>query len=529
MIDINLYKIKKNYGFDNLFNEISLDIKHGEHVAIIGDNGCGKSTLLNIIAGNEQIDSGLISLRNNVKIGYLKQIYEDNNLLVRDMLYQHFQDIFLLKEKLSKLEQNLTDKNINKYLLLQQAFIDKKGYEIEADISKTLQLFRINKSYLNKSFNDLSGGEKTIISLVSIYLNKPDILLLDEPTNHLDINALDWLEDFLNNYSGTIIMVSHDRYFLDKVAHKIVLIENKNIDIYHGNYSYYLEEYQKRKEILKNNYLNQEKQINKMKKSIKQLQEFGRIGDNEVFFKRANNIQKRIDKMDIVDKPRDKKDIPLCFKINDRTGNEVIKITNYDVLINDNILINNLHLDIFYQDRLCIMGANGCGKSTLIKDILKDNDRIIKGSNVKIGYIPQEIKFDKETITVIDEVRKYYIGDEAHLRSSLNKFLFTKDNIFKRLDKLSGGERIRLKLFCLMQENCNVLILDEPTNHIDIATKEVLEQALDNYNGTIIFVSHDRYFINKIATKIAYIYHNTLKVYIGNYDDCKDKVFKEEI
>ncbi len=527
MIDVNLYKIKKNYGFDNLFNEISFDIKHGEHVAIIGDNGCGKSTLLNIIAGNEQIDSGLISLRNNMKIGYLKQIYEDNNILVHDLIYQHFQDVYILKEKLETLEQNLTDKNINKYLLLQQAFIDKKGYEIEADISKTLQLFKIDKSYLNKSFNDLSGGEKTIISLASIYLNKPDILLLDEPTNHLDIETLDWLEEFLNNYSGTIIMVSHDRYFLDKVAHKIFLIENHNIDIYHGNYSYYLEEHQNRKEIIKSNYQNQEKQISKMKKAIKQLQEFGRIGDNESFFKRANNIQKRLDRMDKIDRPRDNKDIPLQFNINNRTGKEVIKIINYDVKINDNILINNLHLDIFYQDRLCIMGSNGCGKSTLIKDILKDNDRIMKGSNVKIGYISQEIQFDYELINVIEEAKKYYIGDEAHLRSSLNKFLFTKDNIFKRLDKLSGGERIRLKLFCLMQCNCNVLILDEPTNHIDIDTKEVLETALNNFEGTIIFVSHDRYFINKLATKIAYIHHKTLKVFIGNYDDCKEKILKE--
>lgn len=522
MIDINLYKIKKNYGFDNLFNEISLDIKHGEHVALIGDNGSGKTTLLNIIAGIEKIDSGVISIRNNTKIGYLKQIPDDNDLLVQEIIYRNFEEIYRLKDKMTMLEKNLTDKNINKYLSLQQSFIDKKGYEIEADISKALQLFKVDNSYLQRYFKDLSGGEKMIISLASIYLNKPDILLLDEPTNHLDIKVLDWLENFLNNYNGTIVMVSHDRYFLDKVAHKIFLIENHNIDIYHGNYTYYVEEHAKRKEIYMQEYLNQEKKIDKMQQSIKQLRYFGTLGDNEAFFKRANSMQKRLDKMDKLDKPKEKKNIPLIFQINNRTGKEVLKIKKYNVVINDNLLIKDINLDLFYQERLCIMGSNGCGKSTLIKDILSNKEEIVIGSNVLIGYIPQEISFENELITVMEEARKYYVGDEAHLRSSLNKFLFTKDNIYKRLDKLSGGERIRLKLFCLMQSNCNLLIFDEPTNHIDIDTREILEQALLDYLGTLIFVSHDRYFINKLATKIAYINNKQLNIYHGNYDECKE-------
>ena len=522
MIDISLYKINKNYGFDNLYKDLSLEIKHGEHVALIGDNGCGKSSLLNIIAGLENIDSGNISIRNNIKIGYLKQI-NNYDICVKDLLYSKFNDIFNIYMELLDLERNLNDKNINKYIKLQDKYNSLNGYLIDSKINKLFSTFKIDEELLNRNYNDLSGGEKTIISLISILLDEVDLLLLDEPTNHLDINMLELLEEYLINFKGSILIVSHDRYFLDKVVNKIILIENKNIDIYHGNYSYYIEEYKIRKDLKIKEYNNQVKTINKMEKSIKKLQEFGKLGDNEVFFRRANNIKKRLDKMDKIDKPKDKKDIPLTFNIEDRTGKEVIKINNLSIGY-DNILLDNVNLDIFYQDRICIMGNNGCGKSTLIKEILNGNNNIKVGSNVKIGYIPQEIKFDNEKITVIDEVRKYYIGDESHLRSSLNKFLFSKENIFKRLDKLSGGERVRLKLFCLVQENYNVLLLDEVTNHIDIFTKEILENALLNYNGTIIFISHDRYFINKLATKIAYISNKKINIYIGNYSDNKDKI-----
>ena len=517
MIDISLYKINKNFGFDNLYNDLSLEIKHGEHIALIGDNGSGKTTLLNIIAGTTNIDSGNVSIRNNTKIGYLKQI-NNYDICVKDLLYSKFNEIFDIHNEMINLENNLNDKNINKYLKLQDKYNSLNGFLIVAKISKLINTFKIDFELLNRNYNDLSGGEKTIISLISILLDEPDILLLDEPTNHLDINMLELLEDYLINFKGSILIVSHDRYFLDKVVNKIILIENKNIDIYNGNYSYYLKEYNIRKELKIKDYNNQTKLINKMEKSIKQLKEFGRIGDNEDLFRRANSIQKRLDKIERLDKPTSKKDIPLNFNIDDRTGKEVIKINNLSIGY-DKLLLDNINLDIFYQDKICIMGSNGCGKSILIKEILNGNNNIKVGSNVNIGYIPQEIKFKNEKITVIDEARKYYIGDEPHLRSSLNKFLFNQDNIFKRLDKLSGGERVRLKLFCLMQENYNVLLLDEVTNHIDIFTKEILENALLNYIGTIIFISHDRYFINKLAIKIAFISNKKINVYIGNYSD----------
>lgn len=524
MIDININKISKNYGFDYIFKNISFEIKTGEHIAIVGDNGCGKTTLLNIIAGKENVDSGIISIRNNLKIGYLKQIPDNQDLLVKEFLYNSMQELMIMKSKLERLEQELSSANnlnkiIDKYTKLQEQFINNGGYEIDAKIGKIIDQFNINQDLLNSRFDELSGGEKTIISFASIMLNEPDLLLLDEPTNHLDIMTLEWLEKYLINFQKTIIIVSHDRYFLNKVAKKIIFLSKNKIDIYHGNYDYYIKEKKQRFELEMKEYNNQNKEIERMEKSIKQLREFGKIGDNESFFKRANNIQKRIDRFDKIDKPQVKREIPMNFIIDERSGNDVITIKELNITMSKSILIENINVNIQYLDRICIMGKNGCGKSTLIHEILNNNPNIIIGSNVKIGFIPQQIKFDNEVIMLIDEVRKHYIGDETHLRSSLAKFLFKGNDVFKKLKILSGGERLRLKLFCLLQKNLNALILDEPTNHLDIDTKELLEDALKKYKGTIIFVSHDRYFINAVATHIFYIKDNKLISYLGNYDD----------
>lgn len=530
MIEISVNKINKNYGFDPIFKNLSFDIKSGEKIAIIGDNGCGKTTLLNIIAGHENSNSGNISIRKNSKIGYLKQIPDvvDNNIIVKDILYQGLTEIITQKEKLNKYEELMQietgkklEKVISKYAQLQEIFINLGGYEIEAKVGRIVKAFKIKNDLLERHYNSLSGGEKTIVSFASIILNEPDILLLDEPTNHLDIDTLEWLEDYLNNYKGTIVMVSHDRYFLDKVAKKIILISKENIEIFHGNYSYYLEEHENRTMLELKKFNNQEKEIEDMKKAIKKLQEFGKKGDNEAFFKRAANIQKRLDKLEKVDKPITKRDIPINFSAGNRTGKEVLKVDNLSILIDNRFIFKNASFDLFYQDKTCLMGPNGSGKTTLIKEIFKGNKCIKIGSNVRIGYIPQEITFEREDIRVLDEAKKYFIGEESHLRSSLSKLLFNGENVFKKLNTLSGGERIRLKLFCIMQENFNVLILDEPTNHIDIDTKEILENALEAYQGTLLFISHDRYFINKLAKKIIYISNNKLNSYIGNYDECK--------
>ena len=359
-------------------------------------------------------------------------------------------------------------------------------------------------------------------------IRKPSILLLDEPTNHLDIKTLEWFESFIKKYKGTILLVSHDRYFINKVSNKIVLIERGKEIIFNGNYTYYLQENELRIDREFKEYKDQSKLIAAMKKKIKQLEEFGKLAYpcGESFFKRAENIRKRLERLEKVEKPIIKKNIPLNFDIHERSGKDVIVIDHYDLSINATLLIKNINMKINYNNKICIMGSNGCGKSTLIKRILENNDSHIKiGSNVTIGYIPQEIDFN-DNKTVLEYARQYFEGEESHLRSALSKFYFCGENVFKKIQKLSGGEKVRLKLFELIQCNNNCIILDEPTNHIDITTKELLEEALKDYQGTVIFISHDRYFINKLANKILYIENQKIKEYIGNYEDYKLKEIK---
>ena len=523
MIEIGINKIYKNYGFKNILNDFSLEIKTNEIIGIIGMNGCGKTTLLNIISGKENIDSGNISIRKNAKIAYLEQTpYLDKNIKVIDLLYDSVKEILEIESKLHEYELNLTNEKIlKKYGDLQEKYISLGGYEINSKINKIINGFKI-EHLLNNNYNTLSGGEKRIVLLAYLMIQEPDILLLDEPTNHLDIDTLEWFEDYLKKYKGTVIIVSHDRYFLDKVVTKIVLIERGTSLLFHGNYSYYLKENELILERELKEYKDQQKQIEALKKKIKQLEEWGRLAfpNGEPFFRRAENIRKRLERINLLDKPLPKKEIPLDFNYETRSGKEVLVIKNLDLTINNKVLIKDINIQINYQDKVCIIGNNGVGKSSLIKEILKQNNNIKIGSNTNIGYIPQEIEF-KDNIRVIDYARKYFIGDESHLRSALYKFNFCFDNIYKKINTLSGGEKIRLKLFELIQSNNNFLILDEPTNHIDITTKEVLESALTNYKGTLLFISHDRYFINNIANKILYIKNNQIKEYIGNYDNIK--------
>ena len=531
MIEISLNKINKSFGFNKVLDNFSLELKTGEVVSLIGENGCGKTTVLNIINGLESVDSGSVSISKNSFIGYLSQLcYERcENDTVRDVLYESLSSYLEIKDRLSFYESKMScvsgkklDDLIIKYSNLQDKFIDIGGYEIDSLVDKIISGFKLN-NLVDKKYNSLSGGEKRIVSLAAIMIKNPSILILDEPTNHLDIDTLEWFESFLKKYKGSILIVSHDRYFMDSVCTRTVLIERGKEVIFNGNYSYYLKENDLRIEREFKEYKDQSKVILAMKRKIKQLEEFGRLAypQGESFFKRAENIRKRLERMDKVDKPIVKKDIPLNFCFNERSGNDVIVINNFDLKIDDNVLINNINLQIKFRDKVCIIGSNGSGKSSLVKKILENNDSNIKiGSNVKIGYIPQEIVFNSNK-TILEYAREFFLGDESYLRSSLDKFYFHGENVFKKVCKLSGGEKVRLKLFELIQCKNNCIILDEPTNHIDIDTKEILEEALNNFNGTIIFISHDRYFINKVATKIFYIHDCKLFTFDGNYDDFK--------
>ena len=523
MIDISLNNVNKSYGFDKVLNDISFQIKKGEKVAIIGSNGVGKSTILKIVGKDENINSGEISIRKGASVGLLSQVPIDINIKVKDYIYDTFNDLIDMKDKLSSLESNLYhEKTLSKYLKLQEKFISLGGYEFETKISKVLAIFDITDEMLNRNMNTLSGGEKTICSLIRLILINPDILLLDEPTNHLDIKRIEWLENYLKNYKGTVVVVSHDRYFLDKVVNKIILLTKRGIEEYFGNYTYFIHENENRIMLEFKKYKDQQKIIEAMKKAIKRLQEYGRLcspSGGEIFFRRANSIKKRLEKLEKIDKPDIKKEISIAFKSNSRSGKEVLKVNNLNILFDDKIIFENSNLDIFYKEKICLIGKNGSGKSTFIKEVLNNNSSIKLGPSIKLGYIPQEIIFDNENLNILEEARKYFIGEEQYLRAALYKYLFVGENIYKKIKYLSGGERVRLKLFCLIQDEYNFLILDEPTNHIDIDTREILEKALIDFNGTILFVSHDRYFINKVATHIVLLNNKKFDKYIGNYDD----------
>lgn len=544
MMDISIVNAKKNYGFKNVLDGFALDVTSGEKIGLIGPNGCGKTTLFKLITKEEGLDSGSISIRKGANVRLLSQMppVVDDECTVRDILTRDFKDVFEIEAHMKELEKQMAvadpnelERILDRYGKLQNRFMDLDGYTIDSKISELCNKFRIDENMLNRKFNTLSGGEKTIVNLASIMLSNPDILLLDEPTNNLDIDTLEWLESYLKSYTGTIILCSHDRYFLDKVVSKIVLIERGKSEIFFGNYSYYLEENERRTLAEFEQYKDQQKMIEAMKRKIKQLQEFGKLAypGGESFFKRAASIQKRLDKIELLDKPETAKEIPLNFQMTDRSGKQVLMVRDFDLTVADKDLLDQVSFDVAFKDRTCLMGKNGSGKSTLIKYIMglyeneQEDDHVRIGSNVMVGYIPQTITFEDDNATILDVARKSYYGSETHLRASLAKFMFNGENVFKRVGTLSGGEKVRLKLFELMQKNVNLLIMDEPTNHIDITTQEVLEEALKEYPGTILFISHDRYFINEIAEKILYIEDKGITEYLGNYDDYRETKEKQ--
>lgn len=544
MIEVGISKVKKNFGFKNVLDGFDLEVGTGDRIGLIGPNGCGKSTIFKLISKEEEPDEGLVTIRKDAKVGILPQMPPkvDDNCTVKDIIIAKYKKLFEIEKEIKKLEQylgncpeNELEKVLDTYGRLQQQFSDMDGYALDYKVNELCNKFNIDENMLNRKFNTLSGGEKTITMFASIMLSDPDIILLDEPTNNLDIDTLEWLENYLKNYNGTIVMSSHDRYFLDKVATKIVLIERGKSEIFFGNYSYYLEENERRILAEFEQYKDQQKMIEAMKRKIKQLQEFGKLAypGGESFFKRAASIQKRLDKMELVNKPETQKEIPLNFQMGDRSGKQVLIIDDLDLSVADKELLEKVNFSIMFKDKVCLMGKNGSGKSTLIKRIIHTYDDNIKdenikiGSNVSIGYIPQTITFEDDNATILEEARKYYDGTETHLRAALAKFMFNADNVFKKVGKLSGGEKVKLKLFELIQNNVNLLIMDEPTNHIDITTKEVLESALKDYPGTILFISHDRYFINELAKKILYIEDKKINQYLGNYNDYHEQKEKK--
>ena len=540
MIEIELNNIIKNYGLKNVLNGMNLTLKTGERAVLIGCNGAGKSTVLKIIMKQENISAGTINIRKNATIGMLKQIYEyeKENPNVYNFLQRSFEQFFELERKLKKLEDEMSYEKddekmselLQKYGNVQQKDIQMGGYDIQEKFNKICSGLQINEKMLNQNYNDLSGGEKTIVNLGALLLKEPSILLLDEPTNHLDMEKLEWLEKFLKEYKGTILMVSHDRYFLDKIATKTILLENGKEKIYFGNYSYFLKEDEKRTLAEFENYKNQQKMIKKMKESIKTLRKFGELAKNEMFFKRAKSIEKKLAKIEQLPQVDLEQKTLLNFKLNidSRSGKDVVIINNLNKNFESKNIFENANLQIHCGEKIALIGKNGTGKSTLLKIIMNEDceytGEIKIGQSVNIGYIPQEIKFEDDNQTILNFFEQFDNRNETEIRTSLAKYMFRENDVFKKVSSLSGGEKVRLILAKLLKQNINFLILDEPTNHIDIETRELLEEAIKEYSGTVLFVSHDRYFINNLAERIVVVKEKRFFSYVGNYDDYLRKI-----
>ncbi|MBN1046415.1 ABC transporter ATP-binding protein [Clostridium botulinum] len=542
MMELALKEVKKYFGGNKILSNITFEIKEGERVGLIGNNGSGKTTIFKIIAGIENKDGGSVFIRKNSKIGYLNQIPEyPEGFKVIDVLNSAFEELHQIKSEMETLESQMkktTGKDLeiilNKYSNLSLDYENKDGYNIDEKLSKVCTGLKFDESILNKDFANLSGGEKTVVMLGKILLQSPNLLLLDEPSNHLDMECIEWLENYIKSYKGTVVIISHDRYFLDNSVSKMIELEDGEIlHEYNGNYSYYIKE----KERIVNEqfeaYKDQQKKIKAMEKSIKQLREWAIQGDNESFFKRAESIQKRLDKIKRIDKPVDKAKININFVKSDRSGNNVLDIKDLEKRFYNKLILENLNLSIKYGDKVAIIGNNGTGKSTILKLILNevnlDKGKITLGHNVKIGYLPQNVSFENEELTVLEVFREDINILEGEARNILAKFLFYGESVFKKVKGLSGGEKSRLKLCKLIQDDINLLILDEPTNHLDIDSREMLEDSLMNFEGTILFVSHDRFFINKIGKRICELENRKVTNYYGDYEYYKEKKSENKI
>ena len=534
---IQLNNITKNFVVNEIFSNVKMEINDKDRVAIVGRNGAGKSTLLKIISGELSFDSGERTVSKNTTIGYLSQefiVRED--LSIYEEMITCFDEIIGLEENLEKLSYELTPENIEKdpglldrFDRLQNEVLTHKDYHYKSKIESVLYGLDFTKDVFDKKISTFSGGEKTRLSMAKLLLSEPDLLILDEPTNHLDMENVAWLENYLSSYNGAIVIVSHDRYFLDKVVNVVYNLEFGKLKKYVGNYSKFLKQYEE-------DYEKQLKEFTSQQKDIKRLEEFVQKNIARASTsKMAKSRQKVLDKMELIDNPKkDDKAANIEFKIKEQSGRDVLMIENLKVGYDGKQVGNAYNFSVYKGDRIAIVGRNGIGKSTLIKTIAKKQNAlggsVHYGSKVSLGYYDQKQAEFESSKTILNELwDEYPLMKEAEVRTVLGRFLFRGDSVLKIVRDLSGGEKARLQLAKLMLEKNNLLVLDEPTNHLDITSKQVLEDALENYEGTIVFVSHDRYFINKIANKVLDITGDDYSIYLGNYDYYLEKREQELI
>ncbi len=532
MIVLSCNNLNKSFGIDSILENVSFTVNEGDKVGIIGINGTGKTTLFKIISGIHGYDSGDIYTSKDCEIGYLEQNtnFHSNNTILDEVL-EVFKDLIDMENYLRELEIKIAeessnpnskdlDKIMNEYSTKLEKFADINGYGYKSEAKGVLKGLGFSDEDMDKPISILSGGEKTRVLLGKLLLKKPTLLLLDEPTNHLDAEAIEWLEVFLKQYRGTVILISHDRYFLDQVVNRVFEIHNKKLKTYNGNYSDFIESSAIEKEIEQKKFEDQQKEIKKQEESIEKLKAFGR----EKHVKRARSKEKMLAKVDVLDKPEMyRKRARIEFNPSVTSGNDVLQVRDVSMGYGERILFKNLNLDIYRGEKVALIGANGIGKSTLFKIIMNElvplSGSIKFGTNVNVSYFHQEQKTLNLNNTIIDEIWE----DNTHLtqttlRSMLGAFLFEDEEVFKKISTLSGGERARVAILKLILSKANLLLLDEPTNHLDIDSKEVLEEALLGYTGTIFTISHDRYFLNTIVDKILVLDEEGITEYLGNYD-----------
>lgn len=525
---LSCQNISKSFGTDEVLRDVNFHIEANEKAAIVGINGAGKSTLLKIIMQEEQADSGEVILSKDKTIGYLAQ-YQDisGHRTIYEEVLESRSDILKMEERLREMEGRMNHINgqelenlLDSYHRMSHEFDLLGGYTYRSEVTGILKGLGFLSEEFDKKMSELSGGQKTRVSLGKLLATKPDVLLLDEPTNHLDMESIRWLEGFLLNYKGAVVIVAHDRYFLDRVVSKVVEIFQHKAFVYQGNYTDFAKKKAKVREDLLKQYYNQQREIKHQEEVIAKLKSFNR----EKSIKRAESREKMLDKIERMEKPTDENtDIHIALEPNVLSGNDVLRVEDLAKAYPSAALFSDISFEIKRGERVALIGNNGTGKTTILKIVNglveADEGSVTLGSNVHIGYYDQEHQLLHMEKTIFAEISDDYPElNNTKIRNVLAAFLFTEDDVFKRIGDLSGGERGRVSLAKLMLSDANFLILDEPTNHLDITSKEILENALNQYAGTVFFVSHDRYFINQTATRILELTGETIVNYIGNYD-----------
>lgn len=546
MLVLSCNNINKTYGIEPILEDISFNVENGDKIGIIGLNGSGKTTLLNILSGEVPKDSGNIYLQKDMTLGYLKQHTNiESNKTIFDECLEVFQDLIEMEKDLRTLEEKISLEGskgetkelsllMDEYAHLSEKFTNLNGYGYKSEIKGILKGLGFLEEDFEKIVNILSGGQKSRLLLAKLLLQKPDILLLDEPTNHLDIAAIDWLEKFLNDYKGASLIISHDRYFLDRVVNRIFHVENLGLKTYNTNYTDFMDRRKKDLEISKKHYEDQQKEIKRQEKIIERFKAYG----GERYYGLAKSRQKMLDKMKVLDKPQeDNMKTRIKFEPKIKSGMDVLKVQSLEKSFGDLKLLQDINFNVYRGEKVGLIGANGIGKTTLFKIILgeiqKDKGDINLGHNVLSGYFDQEMENLSLDKTIVDEIwDEHPKFDHYTVRKVLGQFMFIGDDIFKEIKDLSGGEKGRLSLLKLMLSKANFLLMDEPTNHLDIDSKEILEDALLHYEGTLFVISHDRYFLNRVTDKILELTPEGIKEYVGNYDyyleKKKELLYEEE-